>query len=706
MSRNRPYGAIDMSRWCLIVILPVLAVTIAAQDMSTISPTHNSVTITYGVDGLPYETDCTVTLKNSGGTPIDSSTSTEGPSRRTVSFTGLTAATVYKLSVGCGGAFDWVSDVPFTTMADPGGAAVSVSIQRGNPVVLASLARATVQYDDNPTLATPASVQNTSCGTGCSIALGIARGLWWYRWIWQTAADATLATSDIQPLIVGSSTHQVLVPGTQTLAILDSWEKVEYADVNDFKTAASVKLSKNEPVGYVIRLKNDTAMPTGTFTTLYKMILLEITVPSYSGGQTGIFYDALVPLLSGNLDGTTYIYAEYVAPGTAGPQTVTLSQSGEAVTLNVTVVNNTLTPNAKPFYIAAHNSTLALGHYGHYVNQSEALGVPYAQILSQHRVAPYSTNATNPPIDGSRLDYDYFSGNGFSFRQTVLNFLPNKFMMAPTTGSNVTQAFLEAAEVSVGLDSQTGVWFYTYDEPSGGGITTANTRITEQNTYAPSIKTMVTTWIGSGVVNNDVYCPIIDWFENGGVEAHDTEEADYTGKELWLYTSCQEHNCSTNRNGNPGATKVSGGAPSGMPGLVIDHTAAHVYTFIAMPLKYTSVQALLYYNAVENYLLYADYNGNVDIWADTFNFGGNGDGTLLYPLRNGMYGNVGEDPAPSIRLKNIRSAEYMMDYAEAAGGAAVTSCGIGSLITDTNTWEHDADIWRTFRSCLITALGF
>jgi hypothetical protein len=491
-------------------------------------------------------------------------------------------------------------------------------------------------------------------------------------------------------------------PAQAQLAILDSWEKPPYADSADFKTSVSVRLSKSEPVGYVIRLANDDDMPTGSFTRLYKIVPITITVPSYSGGQTGTFYDGMAPLVSGNLAGTVYIYAEYDGNASAGPQTITLTQTGATVTLNITVVDNTLTPNGKLFYVEMSNVALTYGHYGHYENGSEALGIPYSQMLVDHRVAPMKNWVFEPSITGGLVAYD--EGGALSFRNHVLDFYPSEdgFSMWNYT----TQTKAEGAEASVTAESQTDVWYYSCDEPAGGGIAACNTIVSNQGTWSPSIKTMVTSWIGSGIVNNDIYCPIIDWFENGGVEAHDTEEADYVGKELWLYTSCQEHNCSTNRNGNPGATKVSGGAPSGMPGLVIDHEASHVYAFIAMPFKYTTVQALLYYNSVENLLLYGDSNGNIDPWIDNFNFGGNGDGTLMYPLRTGEYGSVSDVPAPSIRLKTIRSAEYLMDYVAQASPAQEAACSASALITDTNTWEHDADVWRAFRDCLLDELGF
>jgi hypothetical protein len=163
-----------------------------------------SVTARYGAQGLPYEANCTTTLQNSGGTEIDSDTSTEGPARRNVSFTGLTAATTYRLVFACEGATPPdVSPSVFTTLATPSGGDRTVPIVFGAPpAFLSGAARITVDYDDNEALSTPASVQNTSCGSGCTVNLTLPAGLYYYRHKWQTAADAVLATSSIQPLLV------------------------------------------------------------------------------------------------------------------------------------------------------------------------------------------------------------------------------------------------------------------------------------------------------------------------------------------------------------------------------------------------------------------------------------------------------------------------------------------------------------------------
>jgi hypothetical protein len=169
-----------------------------------VRPLDTSVLVQYGAIGIPYSSDCVVTLKDSGGTPIDTETTTEGPSRRTAIFTGLTASTTYKLSMDtCQGGTRAVADTTFTTLPTPVGGDRTVPVQIGAPsTALAALgaARCTLDYDDNAGMSSPTSVQDTTCSSGGSADMTVPAGVWYYRWRWQTSGDAVLATGTPQPL--------------------------------------------------------------------------------------------------------------------------------------------------------------------------------------------------------------------------------------------------------------------------------------------------------------------------------------------------------------------------------------------------------------------------------------------------------------------------------------------------------------------------
>jgi hypothetical protein len=158
--------------------------------------------VTISAIGLPYENDCTVVLHDADDVEIDSKTSTSGFAVRNLTFTGLTAATEYSVVGSCVGATpNETPPYPFITFATPTGGARTVPISFGTPN-LSGAERVTVEYDDNEALSSPATSQNTNCGSGCTVNLSLNAGLWYYRHKWQSAADAVLATGAVQPLQV------------------------------------------------------------------------------------------------------------------------------------------------------------------------------------------------------------------------------------------------------------------------------------------------------------------------------------------------------------------------------------------------------------------------------------------------------------------------------------------------------------------------
>lgn len=180
-----------------------LSITISASQgviVSTVNPGSNSVVVRYGFADLPYSADCNAQIY-SGETQVGSDLTTEGASRRVSVITGLLASTSYTAVMSCD-VPSGEDEVSFTTFPASSGAQ-TVSLQFGTPAItLPSVARLTVEYDDNEALSTPATSQNTNCATGCTVNLSLTAGLYYYRWKWQTAADVVLATSAIQALPV------------------------------------------------------------------------------------------------------------------------------------------------------------------------------------------------------------------------------------------------------------------------------------------------------------------------------------------------------------------------------------------------------------------------------------------------------------------------------------------------------------------------
>ena len=116
-------------------------------------------------------------------------------------------------------------------------------------------------------------------------------------------------------------------------------------------------------------------------------------------------------------------------------------------------------------------------------------------------------------------------------------------------------------------------------------------------------------------------------------------------------------------------------APTGAPDLVLDAPAVNEFAMFVMAFKH-GLSAVHYYNTNEQWAL---YKFGIDVWNDQYNFGGNGDGTLMYPDR------VNQTAFPSIRLKLIREASQWADVITAAGMQAEAA----ALMTTTLNWDHD-----------------
>lgn len=174
---------------------------VLSMRQPTIMVGHNYAAFTIGAPGLEQTADCQAVVKDNGGATVDTITSTSGPAiRKLVTSVALTASSAYSATFTCAGANPDLTPYPFVTLATPSGGNRTVPLQFGTPTITA--ARLTVEYDDNEALSSPATEQNTSCGSGCTVNLSLAAGLWYYRHKWQTAADVVLATSAVQPLQV------------------------------------------------------------------------------------------------------------------------------------------------------------------------------------------------------------------------------------------------------------------------------------------------------------------------------------------------------------------------------------------------------------------------------------------------------------------------------------------------------------------------
>ena len=182
----------------------------------------------------------------------------------------------------------------------------------------------------------------------------------------------------------------------------------------------------------------------------------------------------------------------------------------------------------------------------------------------------------------------------------------------------------------------------------------------------------------------DIWTPLINCFEwkpwSQGfcipmVSRSGYEEEIAKGADLWWYQSCASHGCSI----------VGGDYYRGWPSYMIDASGVSNRIMPWLAWKY-DIRGELYYNIDE---MYSRPN---DAWNDVYLFGGNGDGTLVYPGRPSNIGGTTDIPIESIRLKIIRDGledyEYLRLLARHADAPAVKSL-VDMLVTNTYTFQKD-----------------
>jgi hypothetical protein len=169
-----------------------------------------------------------------------------------------------------------------------------------------------------------------------------------------------------------------------------------------------------------------------------------------------------------------------------------------------------------------------------------------------------------------------------------------------------------------------------------------------------------------------------------------------TDKHLWWYQACPEHGSCSNG--------VVGPADSTWPSYMADAT----------PVRNRVFQWLAFIDRIEGELYYEiDYcwtyalcglnsDGN-DPWASIYTFGGNGDGTLIYPGTPARIGGTTPIPLPSVRLKHIRDGmedfEYLIALSKAGQDGFARSTAAG-FITNAYTFDNNPQALLNARQAL------
>lgn len=429
-----------------------------------------------------------------------------------------------------------------------------------------------------------------------------------------------------------------------------------------------LRLAVNETGGFIVQATGlgcyTVTAPSGLTLSPYEMRTVTTTQPSHSKAIVGKHYDPLMPVTQ--LCAGKWYWLDVTPDSTLAGKQLVGPLAGLALTVSVAAWTMPALPSV-PLYVGMSSWALVLGHK---MPSSIGVGVQgpltqkYVDLFRAHRLEPDGQRVVDPAVksDGT-VDLDMWSTYGASYRQLVLtNALAPVNMASPT---NIGTNWLTAAQLAawdktvVATPALAGSWAYVTDEPSDLAGTVTRLQLVRAN--APHVKTMVTTEPTTQLLGLvDYFVNVFEYFKQPGHWTDYTKAPNY-----WLYGSCMSHgSCS---NGTVGTL-------TGSPDLMLDEPTVFARAFPAV--VYTlGAKAGLYYSSVAAY-------GSLDPWTSQYQFGGNGDGQLVYPcIKSAMPECPDEYGVPSIRMKMLRQGMNDVEWAKHLGRALP--------VTDQFTWSKN-----------------
>jgi hypothetical protein len=478
----------------------------------------------------------------------------------------------------------------------------------------------------------------------------------------------------------------------------------------------SLSVAQNETTGRVLSVQVKSCevlaitAPTGVNVSLFHMPKVTTTTPSFSGALIGAHYDPLVPIstTSSQICPTeSWIWADIgVAAGTA-PGNYSFKIGDLPVSLKVLAFAMP-SEATMPMYVGLNTYTTLAAHNlpsSSSVSVQGPLAMTYINQLRAHRIEPQGQMIANPAVNSSgSMNLDNWSTSDASFRETEMTGALAPVCMANPTNvasSWLSTQTLQAWENSSKIESTlAGFWAYITDEPNstyaaannydpGFAGTIARAKLVRAN--APNLKTMVTSEPETALLGLiDHFTVVFEYFMQPG---HWTDYSEAPG--YWIYGACMSHGSCSN-----GTT----GAPTGAPDLMLDQNDVHGRLF-PLTAYALGAQAALYYAA--NY----DY-GVTNPWTNQYEFGGNGDGNLIYPgaldpasgVSQGGYTFTTDTAVASIRMKAIRQGQFDIEYLNLAKQKGL-STNLSTLVPNQFTWSRNNADYEAMRQAIISAAG-
>ncbi len=433
--------------------------------------------------------------------------------------------------------------------------------------------------------------------------------------------------------------------------MLDTFERPEWAPESKWVTSVTRTILKGQVTGFVGR-SSDPCTLVGS-PGVQQIVTIQTQYPSAKGYRVGTYYDAIQPLTTANCASSPYFYFEGgVGAYAPGNTRITIVEKARAAPTAPTI----------PFMLGFNNGYAIKGWCGSYCG-AEAKGIQVASLLAAHRMQPYATEVTA---------YDVRPTDSLSFSKSILPYALSATYM-PIVGATDATFAQEMADIAAHPEWPMP-WIYVKDEPQEADMPALRTVLAKLK--GKGMKRMVTTPPRADL-DADIFAPVAEQLKPGA---------------QWAYVSCMSNGCGPDRyfQADPKTISHTDYAPTGAPDLVIDAPAANEFGMFIMAMKH-KLAAVLYYNSNEGWKLWAK---GVDVWADPYNFGGNGDGTLLYPDR------AGQTAYPSIRLKLLREASNWADIVSAAGMQADAA----ALMTTALDWQRDMGRIEALRDAALSKL--
>ena len=474
-----------------------------------------------------------------------------------------------------------------------------------------------------------------------------------------------------QEVRVGNATHKYRPSDSLPTATSANIEAAR----NEFEAFQIVISGGASGVSGVTASVSDLTGPGGAILSsdhivLYRVGLYNVSIPSNTEGSVGPWPDPLIPAVDPYYHETRNAFPFDVPPGElraiwvdifvpsgtpAGVYqgTVTVQGSGlgtKQVPISLRVRNFELPSTASlpsAYFIGTGYACRA--HLGSCsAAQREEFQALYAKALLDHRMTPADAITIFDAPSFSTMD-QYWRPLLLGTADTWLQGARLTTIQVRTRDSGALTALRQHLE-SMGWG---GILFdYTCDEPPAGCSFSSIPGLAS-GPQAAGVRTMVTTDIDSATAHGlldaiDILCPLINVMHNKGQSSrrgdYDSFLARSSMKLLWWYQSCVSHGCAS------GCATTTDPYYTGWPSYMIDCSA----------IQNRAMEWLTFTHDIQGELYFGLTHMLSTAWTNSCDFGGNGDGTLLYPGRPSDIGGTHHIPVMSIRIKMIR--EGMEDY--------------------------------------------